>query len=191
MTMFVKLNSEGLVIVGSCIGIVGWGFTLLALFYLPRPAMAWEQCEGLLFYLYECGGGFLFSSNVNIFLFSLILLFQLRFNILMNLNHSISTPALLLYITNIILILYPKGCPVNLLRQQVSYPLCVAIVLMACLQIWLLQKQRRNGPYLCLRQMIKGKDYNYYEDIMISEGDELIDDVCSICLQPIAEEAFL
>ena len=186
MTMFVNLNSEGLVIIGSSIGLLGWACTLVALFYLPRPAMPWEQCEGLIYYLYECGGGFLFSANVNIFLFSLILLFQVRFNLLMNLNHSISIPALLLYLTNIVIILYPKGCPVNVLRQQVNYPLCVAIVFFACVQIWLLLQQKKNGPYLCLREMIKGKDYNYYEDILISEGDELIDDVCSICLQPIA-----
>jgi hypothetical protein len=151
MSMFMSVNNEVLVVLGSSIGLLGWGCTLLALFYLPRPAMPWEQCEGLIFYLYECGGGFLFSSNVNIFLFSLILLFQLRFNMLMNLNQAISTPAILLYLTNIILILYPKGCPVNILRQQVNYPLCVIIFLFAYLQTHLLMQQKKKGPYLCLR----------------------------------------
>jgi len=58
---------------------------------------------------------------------------------------------LLIYIVDLIWIMYPLGCPVNAFRIKVNYPLCICIVPIAIIQIYLLREQSVRGPYLCLR----------------------------------------
>ena len=55
----------------------------------------------------------------------------------------------------------------------------------------LLYFQSINGPYLCLREVINGKDFNYFEEINLSENDEIAEEACPICLQSLGEELFV
>lgn len=145
----------------------------------------------MLYYAYTCTSGFLFSQEGNIMLYALSLLLQMRFNVIRNIKHSICPYALSIYLINIFFVYYFKGCPACLLRFPLNLPICIIATVIAVGLAISLQMQGRYGPLLCARQAIQGKDFKYMEEINLSEGEEMMEEVCAICLQPLATEALL
>jgi hypothetical protein len=124
-------------------------------------------------------------------LYALSPLLQMRFNVLRDIKNSICPFAFSLYLINIFFIYYFKGCPACVLRYPLDLSLCIKATVTAVIIAVLLYFQGRIGPLLCARQAIKGKDYRYLEEINLSEGEEMMEDVCSICLQPLVTEALV
>jgi hypothetical protein len=124
-------------------------------------------------------------------LYALSPLLQMRFNVLRDIKNSICPFAFSLYLINIFFIYYFKGCPACVLRYPLDLFLCIKATVTAVIIAVLLYFQGRIGPLLCARQAIKGKDYRYLEEINLSEGEEMMEDVCSICLQPLVTEALV
>jgi transmembrane E3 ubiquitin-protein ligase len=106
-------------------------------------------------------------------------------------KHAVCKHFYALYLINIFFLYYVKGCPACLLRYPLDLPLCFTATLLAALIGGVLYLQGRYGPLLCLRECILGKDYRYKLEISLSEGEEMMEEVCAICLQPLATEALV
>jgi hypothetical protein len=77
------------------------------------------------------------------------------------------------------------------LRYPLDLPLCVKASIVALILGVILKMQGKYGPLLCLRQYFQGKDHRYLVEIELSEGEEMMEEVCAICLQPLATEALV
>jgi hypothetical protein len=172
--------------IGVFIGLLGWGVSLATLLLLPRPFVGWESIEGLIYYGYTCSSGLFFTQSGNVMLYALSPLLQVRFNVLQNIKNSICPFAFSIYLINIFFIYYVKGCPACTLRYPLDLPLCFKATAVAVVLGVMLWMQGRKGPLLCLREAIQGKDYKYLVEINLSEGEEMMEEVCAICLQPLA-----
>ena len=124
-------------------------------------------------------------------LYALSPLLQIRFNILRNTKNAICPYGLGMYLINIFFIYYFKACPACVLRYPLDMSLCIKATIVATILSVLVVMQGRYGPLLCLRQYFRGKDHNYMVEIEFSEGEELMEEVCAICLQPLATEALV
>ena len=176
---------------GILIGMAGWVATLSSLLVLPRPLVLWESFEGLVYYSYACTSGFLLSQAGNVMLYALAPLLQIRFNILRKSKNSICAYGMAMYFINIFFIYYFKACPACVLRYPLDLPLCLKASIVALILGVILKMQGKYGPLLCLRQYFQGKDHIYLVEIELSEGEEMMEEVCAICLQPLATEALV
>lgn len=127
--------------------------------------------EGLIYYLYECTSGSLFPQSTNVMLYAISPLLQLRFNVCRNVKNSVCPYAISIYLINIFFIYFFKACPSNLLRYSLDLLLCIKASIVAVILTILIYLQGRQGPLLCARELINGKDYKYLEEISLSEGE--------------------
>ena len=155
---------------GFLIGTAGYAYVICSLFYMPRPVILWESIEGLMYYMFICFAGPGFSQEAKIIMYAISPLLQARFSIIRKIKNKTCPYALSVYLINIFMLYYIKGCPACPLRLPLNIPVCVVASLIAIGMLVLLEKQRRDGPLICLREMIEGKSYEYLQEINLSEG---------------------
>jgi hypothetical protein len=114
-----------------------------------------------MYYGYAVSSTGMLSQYSNIILYALSPLLQIRFNIMRKEKHGICKHVFAIYLINIFLVFYVKGCPGCLLRYPLDLSLCIIALCLAFLFGIMLYLQGKFGPLVCLRECIQGKDFNY------------------------------
>ncbi len=170
MQLFQGVHNSTAQMIGFLIGTSGYGYVLFSLFYMPRPVILWENIEGLMYYMFICFSGPGFSQQAKIFLYSISPLLQVRFSIIRKIKNRTCPFAISVYLLNIFMFYYIKGCPACPLRLSVNLPICILATVIAIGLLILLSKQKKEGPLVCFRELIEGKSYEYLQEINLSEG---------------------
>lgn len=120
--------------------------------------------------MFICFAGPGFSQESKIIMYAISPLLQARFSIIRKIKNKTCPYALSVYFLNLLMLYYIKGCPACPLRFSLNIPICVVATLIGIGMLVLLEKQRRDGPLMCFREMIEGKSYESLQEINLSEG---------------------
>jgi len=73
-----------------------------------------------------------------------------------------------IYIINVVLLAYPLLDSQNIFEIPASTNIFILILILAALQFVIYYKVKKNGAYRFIYELINGKAYNYFEEIIIN-----------------------
>ncbi len=120
-------------------------------------------------------------------LHSLALLLQVFYNVWRGTAPGFSPQLVLgLVAVNYLVPIYVRGCPANLMRLRPMGWCIASMILLVTLLVILLYLQHRYGPrFFVPKRLIPG--YYDYDFDMSFDTDEDVEELCAICMRPLAE----